>query len=103
MNFSALRLLTPLLLLVQLCTSENRYCQEAVESVTTVGSCPTTKAGWDAAAHCTEEAGMLQKGCDALTIANNVKDTQEEQNKCQKSATDTLKIDRYKIKLIIFK
>lgn len=50
MNFSALRLLTPLLLLVQLCTSENRYCQEAVESVTTVGSCPTTKAGWDAAA-----------------------------------------------------
>ncbi|XP_052710295.1 uncharacterized protein LOC128184751 isoform X1 [Crassostrea angulata] len=51
MNFSALRLLTPLLLLVQFCTSENRYCQEAVESVTTVGSCPTTKAGWDAAAH----------------------------------------------------
>lgn len=50
MNFSALRLLAPVLLLVQLCTSENRYCQEAVDSVTTVGSCPTTKAEWDAAA-----------------------------------------------------
>lgn len=36
--------------LFKLCTSENRYCQEAVDSVTTVGSCPTTKAEWDAAA-----------------------------------------------------
>lgn len=52
MNFNALGLLAPVLLLVQvhLCTSENRYCQEAVDSVTTVGSCPTTKAEWDAAA-----------------------------------------------------
>lgn len=50
MNFSALRLLAPVLLLVQLCTSQNRYCQEAVDSVTTVESCPTTKAEWDAAA-----------------------------------------------------
>lgn len=50
MNFNALGLLAPLLLLVQLCTSENRYCQEAVDSVTIVGSCPTTKEGWDAAA-----------------------------------------------------
>lgn len=33
-----------------MCTSENRYCQEAVDSVTIVGSCPTTKAEWDAAA-----------------------------------------------------
>lgn len=50
MNCSALGLLALVLLFVQLCTSVNRYCQEAVNSVTTVGSCPTTKEGWDAAA-----------------------------------------------------
>lgn len=50
MNFSALRLLALVLLLVQLCTSENRYCQEAVDSVTIVESCPTTETEWDAAA-----------------------------------------------------
>lgn len=52
MNFSTLGLLAPLLLLVQvhLCTSQNRYCQVAVDSVTIVESCPTTKTEWDAAA-----------------------------------------------------
>lgn len=52
MNFSDLGLLATVLLLVQVhfCTSQNRYCQEAVDSVTIVGSCPTTKTEWDAAA-----------------------------------------------------
>lgn len=33
-----------------MCTSENRYCHESIYSLTIVESCPTTKAGWDAAA-----------------------------------------------------
>lgn len=69
MNFSSLRLLACalVLLLAQLCTSQNRYCQEAVDSVTIVGSCPTTKAEWDAAArrkNCSKIASTQQ--CSAV-------------------------------------
>lgn len=39
-----------LTILFKLCTSQNRYCQVAVDSVTIVESCPTTKTEWDAAA-----------------------------------------------------
>lgn len=36
--------------LQQLITSQNRYCQEAVNSVENVELCPTSKAEWDRAA-----------------------------------------------------
>lgn len=36
--------------LQQLCTSLSRYCQEAVDSLTVVDSCPTSKTEWDVAA-----------------------------------------------------
>lgn len=35
---------------IQWCTSQNIYCQEAVDSVTVVESCPTSKEEWDSAA-----------------------------------------------------
>lgn len=38
------------LLKTQLITSQNRYCQEAVNSVENVELCPTSKAEWDRAA-----------------------------------------------------
>lgn len=71
MNFSALGLLAPVLLLVQvhLCTSVNRYCQEAVDSVTTVGSCPTTKAEWDAAAR--------RKNCSRIASTQKCSDVDQ--------------------------
>lgn len=43
-------LLTFFVLLIQLQQSENRYCQQAVDSVKIVPSCPTSKKEWDKAA-----------------------------------------------------
>lgn len=50
MNFGAFRPLVLALLFIQLCAIESRYCQEAVDSVTIVDSCPTSKVEWDDAA-----------------------------------------------------
>lgn len=52
------------LLLIQGHMNENRYCKEAVQSVKTVSSCPTSKDQWDKAAirmKCTEKA--LKQNC----------------------------------------
>lgn len=46
--------------------TENIYCKEAVESVKTVSSCPTTKEQWEKAAsrkNCWEKA--LKQTCSA--------------------------------------
>lgn len=54
------------LLLIQDYVTENIYCKEAVESVKTVSSCPTTKEQWEKAAsrkNCWEKA--LKQTCSA--------------------------------------
>ncbi|XP_065928093.1 uncharacterized protein [Magallana gigas] len=63
MSFVYLRLLVPMLLLVQLCTGVNRYCRKAVNSVEIVKSCPSSKAEWDDAAR--------MKDCDRLASKQN--------------------------------
>lgn len=55
------------ILQVELCTSQNRYCQEAVDSVTIVESCPTTKAEWDVAAQKKNCGGIASKQ-DCATV-----------------------------------
>lgn len=47
----------------QLLTSQNRYCQEAVNSVESVTSCPTSKTEWDIAA--------LRKNCSRIASRQN--------------------------------
>lgn len=49
--------------LSKLCASENRYCQEAVDSVVIVDSCPTSKTEWDNAA--------LRKNCNRTASKQN--------------------------------
>lgn len=51
------------LLQTQLLTSQNRYCQEAVNSVESVTSCPTSKTEWDIAA--------LRKNCSGIAPRQN--------------------------------
>lgn len=52
-----------------MCTSVNSYCQEAVDSVTIVGSCPTTKEGWDAAAR--------RKNCSKIASTQKCSDVDQ--------------------------
>lgn len=49
--------------LQQLFTSQNRYCEEAVNSVKNVTSCPTSKTEWDIAA--------LRKNCSGIASGQN--------------------------------
>lgn len=49
--------------LQQLFTSQNRYCEEAVNSVESVASCPTSKTEWDIAA--------LKKNCSRIASRQN--------------------------------
>nr|XP_034327361.1 uncharacterized protein LOC105341195 isoform X2 [Crassostrea gigas] len=57
-------LLALVLLQYQMCECGNRYCQEAVDSLEIVTSCPTSKIEWEiAAGHCTEfnvHGGVIQ-------------------------------------------
>lgn len=48
---------------IQLFTSQNIYCEEAVNSVENVTSCPTSKTDWDIAA--------LRKNCSGLASRQN--------------------------------
>lgn len=48
---------------IQWCTSQNIYCQEAVDSVTVVESCPTSKEEWDSAA--------FKKNCIRIAARQN--------------------------------
>lgn len=48
---------------IQWCTSQNIYCQEAVDSVTVVESCPTSKEEWDSAA--------FKKNCSRIAARQN--------------------------------
>lgn len=74
MNFVYLRLLVPMLLLVQLCTGVNRYCREAVNSVEIVKSCPSSKAEWDDAAR--------RKDCSRLPSKQNCTTAEKFQYHC---------------------
>lgn len=51
------------ILQIESCTSQNRYCQEAVNSVEIVESCPSSKAEWDDAAR--------RKDCGRLASKQN--------------------------------
>lgn len=50
MTYDICSCLILLLLQIQLLTSQNRYCKEAVKSVKIVESCPSSKTEWDRAA-----------------------------------------------------
>lgn len=61
--------------LQQLLTSQNVYCEEAVKSVKTVTSCPTSKTEWDIAA--------LRKNCSGIASRQNcVNETEKFQYHC---------------------
>lgn len=61
--------------LQQLLTSQNVYCEEAVKSVKTVTSCPTSKTEWDIAA--------LRKKCSGIASRQNcVNETEKFQYHC---------------------
>lgn len=62
------------ILQVELCTSQNRYCPEAVQSVTIVESCPMTKAEWDAAAQ--------KKNCGIIASKQNCATVEKFQYHC---------------------
>lgn len=51
------------LLLIKLIKSQNRFCREAVTSMQSVASCPTSKTEWDSAA--------LKKNCSELAASQN--------------------------------
>lgn len=55
------------ILQVKWCTSQNRYCQEAVDSVRVVDSCPTSKTEWDVAAR-NKNCGRIasKQNCDTV-------------------------------------
>lgn len=55
--------------LQQSCTSQNRYCQEAVKSVEIVISCPSSKAEWDDAAR-RKDCGRLASKQNCTTAEN---------------------------------
>lgn len=48
---------------IQLITSQNRFCPEAVSSIQSVATCPTSKTEWDSAA--------LKKNCSGLALRQN--------------------------------
>lgn len=57
-----------------MCTSQNRYCQEAVDSVTVVNSCPTSKTEWDVAAR--------KKNCGRMASKQNCTTVEKFQYHC---------------------
>ncbi|XP_034327359.2 uncharacterized protein [Magallana gigas] len=60
-------LLIMVLLQYQMCECGNRYCQEAVDSLEIVTSCPTSKIDWEIAAgkkNCEKKAS--RQNCDSL-------------------------------------
>lgn len=61
MNYRFLLFLALIILQVELCTSQNRYCPEAVASVKVVDSCPTSKTEWDVAARKKDCGRMASK------------------------------------------
>lgn len=62
------------ILQVELCTSQNRYCPKAVQSVTIVESCPMTKTEWDAAAQ--------KKNCGIIASKQNCATVEKFQYHC---------------------
>lgn len=54
--------------------SQNRYCQEAVDSVTVVNSCPTSKTEWDVAAR--------KKNCGRIASKQNCTTVEKFQYHC---------------------
>lgn len=74
MNYSFFLCLVLFILQVELCTSQNRYCQEAVASVTVVDSCPTSKAQWDVAAR--------KKNCGRMASQQNCTTVEKYQYHC---------------------
>nr|XP_034315327.1 uncharacterized protein LOC105348132 isoform X1 [Crassostrea gigas] len=74
MNYSFFLLLVLIILQVELCTSQNRYCQEAVASVEVVDSCPTSKAQWDVAAR--------KKNCGRMASKQNCTTVEKYQYHC---------------------
>eukprot|EP00105_Crassostrea_gigas_P032650 XP_011455748.1 PREDICTED: uncharacterized protein LOC105348132 [Crassostrea gigas] len=71
MNYSFLLFLV---LFIELCKSLNRYCQEAVASVTVVDSCPTSKTEWDVAAR--------KKNCGRMASQQNCTTVEKYQYHC---------------------
>lgn len=74
MNYNFLLFLVLFMLQVELCTSLNRYCQEAVDSVTVVDSCPTSKIAWDVAAR--------KKNCGSIASKQNCTTVEKYQYHC---------------------
>lgn len=74
MNYSFLLFLVLFILQVELCTSLNRYCQEAIASVTVVDSCPTSKTAWDVAAR--------KKNCGRMASKQNCTTVEKYQYHC---------------------
>lgn len=62
-GFSCWKKIISINFLQQWCTSQNIYCQEAVDSVTVVESCPTSKEEWDSAA--------FKKNCIRIAARQN--------------------------------
>lgn len=60
--------------LQQLCTSQNRYCQKAVDSVRVVDSCPTSETEWDVAAR--------KKNCGRIASKQNCATVEKFQYHC---------------------
>lgn len=55
-------------------SSQNRYCQEAVDSVTVVDSCPTSKTEWDVAAR--------KMNCGRMALKQNCTTVEKFQYHC---------------------
>lgn len=62
------------LLQMQLRKCQNRYCQEAVDSVEIVESCPTSKTEWDNAAE--------RKNCNIIALQQNCEDSKKFKYHC---------------------
>lgn len=74
MKYIFLSFLVLYILQVQQCKSQNRYCQEAVDSVTVVNSCPTSKTEWDVAAR--------KKNCGRIASQQNCTTVEKFQYHC---------------------
>lgn len=74
MNYNFLLFLVLFILQVELCTSINKYCQEAVDSVRVVDSCPTSKTEWDVAAR--------KKNCGRIASKQNCTTVEKYQYHC---------------------
>lgn len=67
MNFIFLSFLVLSILHVERCTSQSRYCQDAVDSVKIVDSCPMSKADWDDAAR-RKDCGRIASKQNCTTV-----------------------------------